>query len=171
MKNELRFADAVQLTDHWKYKYLIDLDGQSYSAHFLAFMASQSAVLKSTVYREFFSDWIQPWLHYIPITQTYNDLYNIHSFFSGPPKSALEVARQVYPNLTTPLPPPDGTAQSSIYLGEHDGDKRLKMIARAGRHWKKTQTRRIDQEIYVYRLCLEWGRLWSENRELVNYYG
>lgn len=61
MQNDLRFVDAVQLTDHWKYKYLIDVDGMGYSAHFLAFMASQSAVLKSTVYREFFSDWIQPW--------------------------------------------------------------------------------------------------------------
>ena len=61
MKKELRFTDAVQLTDHWKYKYLIDIDGQGYSAHFLGFMGSESAVLKSTVYREFFSDWIQPW--------------------------------------------------------------------------------------------------------------
>lgn len=68
MKNDLRFADAVQLTDHWNYKYLIDIDGMGYSAHFLAFMASQSAVLKSTVYREFFSDWIQPW--YVAIQRT-----------------------------------------------------------------------------------------------------
>lgn len=174
MKRELRFADAVQLSDHWNYKYLIDLDGMGYSAHFLAFMASQSAVLKSTVYREFFSDWIQPWyvlrshpslpisntmytnvlilfpcsyrLHYIPVSQTYNDLYNIHAYFSGPSKSVLEVARHVYPNLTAPLPPPDGTAESSASLGEHEGDRRLRMIARAGRQWKKTQTRRVDQE-------------------------
>jgi hypothetical protein len=61
MRQELTFRDAVQLADHWKYKYLIDVDGMGYSAHFLAFMASESAVLKSTVYREFFSDWIQPW--------------------------------------------------------------------------------------------------------------
>lgn len=61
MKRELRFSDAVQLADHWKYKYLIDVDGMGYSAHFLAFMASESAVLKSSVYREFFSDWLQPW--------------------------------------------------------------------------------------------------------------
>lgn len=61
MQRDLRFTNAVQLTDHWKYKYLIDIDGQGYSAHFLSFMASESAVLKNTVYREFFSDWIQPW--------------------------------------------------------------------------------------------------------------
>jgi len=60
--------------------------------------------------------------------------------------SALKVAQHVYPNLTAPLPSPDGTAQSSAYLGEHGGDRLLRKIARAGRHWKKTQTRRIDQE-------------------------
>lgn len=61
LQEDLRFADAVQLTDHWRYKYLVDVDGMGYSAHFLAFMASESAVLKSSVYREFFSDWVQPW--------------------------------------------------------------------------------------------------------------
>ena len=61
MKEDLRFADAVRLTDHYKYKYLIDVDGMGYSAHFLAFMGSESAVLKTSVYREFFEDWIQPW--------------------------------------------------------------------------------------------------------------
>ncbi|KAF8314095.1 hypothetical protein DL93DRAFT_2125753 [Clavulina sp. PMI_390] len=171
MEEDLRFTDAVQLSDHWKYKYLIDLDGMGYSAHFLAFMASESAVLKSTVYREFFSDWIQPWLHYIPVSQTYNDLYNIHAYFSGPSHSVLSVARNVYTNLTAPLPPPDGTSTSSSMLGEHEGDRRLRQIARAGRHWKKTQTRRVDQEIYVYRLCLEWARLWSDERDSMVYRG
>ena len=72
MKKELRFTDAVQLTDHWKYKYLIDIDGQGYSAHFLGFMASESAVLKSTVYREFFSDWIQPWFVLVSCAACHN---------------------------------------------------------------------------------------------------
>ena len=56
-----RFADRVPLGRHWSYKYLIDLDGMSYSGRFMALLASDSAVLKSTIYKEFFSDWIQPW--------------------------------------------------------------------------------------------------------------
>ena len=56
-----RFDDAVALGEHWAHKYLVDLDGMSYSGRFMAFMASDSAVLKATVYREYFSDWIQPW--------------------------------------------------------------------------------------------------------------
>lgn len=52
---------GVNLGDHWKHKYIVDLDGMGYSGRFFSFMESDSAVMKSTVYREFFSDWIQPW--------------------------------------------------------------------------------------------------------------
>ena len=52
---------GTTLGDHWKYKYVVDLDGMSYSGRFFSFLESDSAVLKATVYREFFSDWIQPW--------------------------------------------------------------------------------------------------------------
>ena len=61
MRSDHRFDDAVPLGEHWRHKYLIDLDGMGYSARFFAFLASDSAVLKNTVYREYFSDWIQPW--------------------------------------------------------------------------------------------------------------
>ena len=61
LRRDHRFADTVLLGEHWRHKYLIDLDGMGYSARFLALLASDSAVLKSTVYREYFSDWIQPW--------------------------------------------------------------------------------------------------------------
>lgn len=53
--------DGVNLGDHWRHKYLVDVDGMGYSGRFFSFMESDSAVVKSTVYREFFSDWIQPW--------------------------------------------------------------------------------------------------------------
>jgi hypothetical protein len=61
MMEDYRFDHAVALGEHWAYIYLIDLDGQSYSGRFMGFMASDSAVMKGTVYREYYSDWIQPW--------------------------------------------------------------------------------------------------------------
>lgn len=56
-----RFADRVPLSEHWKYKYLVDFDGMGYSGRLFSFLASDSAVIKSTVYKEYFSDYIQPW--------------------------------------------------------------------------------------------------------------
>jgi Glycosyl transferase family 90 len=61
LERDHRFGDTVPLGKHWTYKYLIDMDGMSYSGRFLSFLASDSVPIKSTVYEEFFSDWIQPW--------------------------------------------------------------------------------------------------------------
>ena len=56
-----RFDEGVFLGDHWRHKYLVDLDGMSYSGRFFAFLESDSAIIKSSVHREFYSDWLQPW--------------------------------------------------------------------------------------------------------------
>lgn len=154
MQRELRFSDPVPLGEHWAHKYLIDVDGMSYSGRFMAFLASDSAVIKSTVYQEFFSDWIQPWLHFIPLSSTYKEIYNIHAYFSGPSQAALEAA-----NVTSPHERP----------ALHDGDRRLRRIARAGKHWKRILGRKVDMEVYVYRLCLEYARLWADDRDSMNY--
>jgi hypothetical protein len=61
LRKSHRFSAAVPLGQHWSYKYLIDLDGMGYSGRFLALLSSESAVIKSTVWREFLSDWLQPW--------------------------------------------------------------------------------------------------------------
>ena len=61
LQRDHRFGESVPLGKHWSYKYLIDMDGMSYSGRFLSFLASDSVPLKATVYEEYFSDWIQPW--------------------------------------------------------------------------------------------------------------
>ena len=69
---------------------------------------------------------------------------------------------------------------------DDDGDKRLQRIARAGRQWKHTIGRKVDMEgafsclhiycyfpqmiaAYVYRLCLEYARLWADDRDAMSY--
>ncbi len=39
--------------------------------------------LKSTIYPEWYTERIQPWLHYVPIRIDYSDLYNVLAFFDG----------------------------------------------------------------------------------------
>ena len=71
-----------------------------------------------------------------------------------------------------------------------EADRRLRRIARAGKTWKKTIGRTLDMEgeffffncffilrggsnvffiAYVYRLCLEWARLWADDRGAMNF--
>jgi hypothetical protein len=72
--------------------------------------------------------------------------------------------------------------------GSVEGERRLRRIARAGKQWKKTIGRTIDMEgefypllftfdflniiifllVYVYRLSLEWARLWADDRDSMN---
>ncbi|KAJ4490091.1 hypothetical protein J3R30DRAFT_30636 [Lentinula aciculospora] len=160
-----RFSSGVLLGNHWQYKYLLDLDGMSYSGRFMSFLASDSVPIKSTVYEEFFSEWIEPWVHYIPLSASYEEIYNIFGYFSGIP---AEVVEKVYGNATDPVTGallfPPGTNIPAI-PGAPDGDARLQRIARAGKQWKNTIGRKVDMETYVYRLALEWARLNADDRE------
>lgn len=62
LRRDHRYAeDASPLGEHWSHKYVLDMDGMGYSAKFFALMESESAVLKSTVFEEFWSNWAEPW--------------------------------------------------------------------------------------------------------------
>ncbi|KAF8712487.1 hypothetical protein AX14_013057 [Amanita brunnescens Koide BX004] len=129
----------------------------SYSGRFMSFLASDSAPIKSTIYEEFFSDWIQPWVHYIPLSMSYKEIYNIYGYFTGPTEATLETANSTLADV--PI-----KSRRSV-----EGDKRLRRIARAGKQWKKTIGRKIDMEAYVYRLSLEWARLWADDRDAMSF--
>ncbi|KAJ3730871.1 glycosyltransferase family 90 protein [Lentinula guzmanii] len=159
-----RFAEGIPLGGHWKYKYLLDLDGMSYSGRFMAFLASDSVPVKSTVYEEFYGEWIEPWLHYIPLSAGYEEIYNIYSYFSG---ISSEVVEQVY-DASGDLESAGNSSSTRTIKhipGAPDGDAKLHRIALAGKQWKRTIGRKLDMEAYVYRLALEWARLCSDDRE------
>ncbi|KAJ7058159.1 glycosyl transferase family 90-domain-containing protein [Mycena amicta] len=58
----------------YKYKYVVDLDGNSFSGRYLGLLRSGSLVFKATVFSEYFNDWIRPYEHYIPILPDLSDL-------------------------------------------------------------------------------------------------
>ena len=72
----------------------------------------------------------------------YKELYNIHSYFSGPSKSMLKSA-----NITQAenVAQPEGHQHANR-------DEELRQIAKAGREWKFTMGRWVDMES-MYCLC------------------
>ncbi|KAJ7644032.1 glycosyl transferase family 90-domain-containing protein [Roridomyces roridus] len=60
--------------DVYKFKYLLDVDGNTFSGRFLGLMESGSLVFKSTVFDEYFNDWLRPYEHYIPVMPDLSDL-------------------------------------------------------------------------------------------------
>ncbi|KZO90803.1 glycosyltransferase family 90 protein [Calocera viscosa TUFC12733] len=156
MMRDYRFVDKVPLYEAYKSKILLDLDGMGYSARSMALLASKSALVKSTIYQEFFDDWLQPWVHYIPLSSTFEELFNIWAFFVGVP------AHMVDPTL-----PAAPAHAGEVY--DPKGDAALKSIADAGREWKRAHARIVDMEVYTYRLCLEWARLWYQDERDMDY--
>ncbi|KAJ6568921.1 glycosyl transferase family 90-domain-containing protein [Mycena capillaripes] len=58
----------------YKFKYLFDVDGNSFSGRYLGLLRSGSLVFKSTVFEEYFNDWLRPFEHYIPVLPDLSDL-------------------------------------------------------------------------------------------------
>ncbi|KAL8293575.1 hypothetical protein RQP46_000276 [Phenoliferia psychrophenolica] len=116
-----------------KYKYQIDIDGNGWSGRFHRLMSTKSLVMKSTIFPEWYTDHIQPWLHYVPVATDYQDLFPIMAFFRGGRDGA----------------------------GEHDD--LAKEIGLAGKHWAENHWREIDMQIYFYRLLIEYDRIMNRD--------
>ncbi|CED83568.1 Endoplasmic reticulum protein EP58, contains filamin rod domain and KDEL motif [Phaffia rhodozyma] len=135
IKDELAFKDFLNVEEQSSYKYQLDVDGNAWSARFKRLMTSGSLVLKSTVHPEFWTDRIQPWLHYVPVKVDYSDVYEILNFFRGDDSEGLS--------------------------GEDD---LAALIAESGREWSLSFWRKEDMTAYVFRLYLEWARIQAPDR-------
>ncbi|GAA5953962.1 hypothetical protein JCM21900_003066 [Sporobolomyces salmonicolor] len=135
MNELIDFQPTMGLSDSYKYKYVMDVDGNGWSGRFHRLMSMKACVLKSTLFPEWYGDRIQPWVHYVPVKVDYSDLYDILTFFRGTPND----------------------------LGAHDDLARK--IGLAGKHWARDHWRKQDMAAYMFRLILEWARLLHRNDE------
>ncbi|GAA6036975.1 hypothetical protein JCM8097_005487 [Rhodosporidiobolus ruineniae] len=137
LKETMTFVPKSSLEEMADHRYVMDVDGNAYSARFRTHLLSNQVPLKSTIYQEWYSDKIQPFLHYVPIKLDYSDLYNVLAFFDG----GLDEQR----------------------TGNHDA--LAEKIAIAGREWAEMHWRIVDMQAYVFRLLLEYARLFDPERE------
>ncbi|WWC92054.1 uncharacterized protein L201_007008 [Kwoniella dendrophila CBS 6074] len=92
LMEEFSWADQMTHEEALNYKYVIDIDGNAWSARFKRLLTSGSLIFKSTIMPEWWTDRIQPWVHYVPIQLDYSDLYDIMAFFQGLPSTPGESA-------------------------------------------------------------------------------
>lgn len=69
--SKLKFSPKASLEDMAENRYVMDVDGNAYSARFRAHLHSNQVPLKSTIYKEWYYDRIQPWVHYVPVRIDY----------------------------------------------------------------------------------------------------
>jgi hypothetical protein len=78
-------------------RLVFDSDGNGISGRYYKFLASKSVVLKQTILREWHDDRLVPWVHYVPVSQSMEELpelvFYLTSTVSGQVR-AREIAEQ-----------------------------------------------------------------------------
>jgi hypothetical protein len=59
--------------EQMKYKYILDIDGIAWTGRFMPSLGDTSVILKATYCHEFFTPFVLPYVHYIPLDREYRD--------------------------------------------------------------------------------------------------
>ncbi|KAK6713500.1 hypothetical protein SNK04_004464 [Fusarium graminearum] len=88
-RQSCRDQDAFFGTKSWvgkdeslKSKLAFDIDGNGISGRFYKLLASRSVPLKQTLLREWHDDRLVPWVHYVPVSQSMEELPELVSFLT-----------------------------------------------------------------------------------------
>lgn len=138
---EFEVVEGRKITDQFAYKYLPDIDGNSFSGRFIGFMRSTSLPIKSTLFREWHDSRLVPWKHFVPMDNRFGDYFGIMEYFLG-----------------------YGRAKAG-----HDAVAR--QMAADGKAWAQKVLRREDMQIYTLRLLLEYARVSDDRREKMGWVG
>ena len=145
---EFGFAPQTDFQDHWRYRFLLDVDGAGYSGRFLAFLQSRSLPFRSGIFRAWWDSRLTAWQHFVPVDVRLHGLFSTLSYFMGAARPAGTI---------------EGIMKEHLAAGEE--------IAEAGRLWAEKVLRKEDMEIYMFRLLLEWGRLTDDKRDEIGFMG
>ncbi|KAE8355554.1 hypothetical protein BDV28DRAFT_128673 [Aspergillus coremiiformis] len=78
-----KLVNPMAMKEQYAYKYLPDVDGNSFSGRYRAFLLSTSLPIKATVYKEWHDSRLIPWAHFVPMDSLYMDIYGILQYFMG----------------------------------------------------------------------------------------
>jgi hypothetical protein len=93
MQREMPVSPSLPSTAAMDHKYLIDLDGNSQSCRFYRLLETESLVFKQTIWNEWHDDRIIPWVHYVPLSTSYQELPILLDYFQNHPEGQLHAAK------------------------------------------------------------------------------
>jgi hypothetical protein len=86
-------SPSVDQQDAWAYKYLLDIDGNAFSGRYHAFLRSNSLIYKMAVFREWQDEWIDAWVHYVPLGMKGNDAVESVRYFAHEEEGKIQAPR------------------------------------------------------------------------------
>ena len=131
--NVWTLKDQIPLAEQFKDKFVVDVDGHSFSGRWIAFLESKSLGIKATIFREWHDSRLFAWRHFVPMDNRYDDVYTLLTYFLGVGTPSNKRA------------PGDSNASGKAYVSRHDTEG--KRIADQGREWAKKVLRRDDIEV------------------------
>ncbi|KAI1392768.1 glycosyltransferase family 90 protein [Hypoxylon trugodes] len=142
LQQEFGFKEPGNALEH-RYIMLLDTaDGPP--RDLLSTLRSNSVPVLSSIFREWYTERLMPWVHFVPIDLRYHALHSTLTYFVGLKNRGTINGRQ---QLT------DGRREDARWIAEQ------------GRKWAEKAIRKEDMEVYLFRLLLEWGRVIDENRD------
>ncbi|KIK70041.1 glycosyltransferase family 90 protein [Collybiopsis luxurians FD-317 M1] len=139
MATMFQYKNYVDTVEAGEFKYVLDMDGNAWSSRFKRLITTSSCIFKATVYPEWFTDRIQPWVQYVPVQIDLSDLWDSFTFFRG--------------DLN----------------GNLGHDDLAKKIGAQGREWSLEFWRYKDLVAYNFRLLLEYARVMSIERDSMSF--
>ncbi|KAF2503298.1 hypothetical protein BU16DRAFT_521883 [Lophium mytilinum] len=82
-KEFFEVVDRVDGQDAWKWRHLLDMDGNAFSGRFYAFLKSKSLVYKMAIFQEWHKEWLKPWVHYVPLSLRGDEHLEAVRYMSG----------------------------------------------------------------------------------------
>ncbi|KAI2630384.1 glycosyltransferase family 90 protein [Hypomontagnella submonticulosa] len=142
LRKEFGFKEPAKALDN---RYIVLLDSaDGPPPNLLQILRSNSVPILSSIFREWYTERLMPWVHFVPIDLRYHALHSTMAYFVGLKNRGLINGRQ---QLT------DGREDDARWIAEQ------------GRKWADKAMRKEDMEVYLFRLLLEWGRVIDENRD------
>jgi hypothetical protein len=83
MSDRFSTVRPIVMRKQYRWRYLPDIDGNSLSGRFRAFLRSNSSPMKVTIFKEWHDSRLMPWVHFIPLDITLRDLWYTMAYFLG----------------------------------------------------------------------------------------
>lgn len=134
-----------------RHKYVMVIDTDNGPSHeVLRTLRSNSVPFYASIFKEWYSERLIPWIHFVPVDLRFHALHSTVVYFMGLQKR-------------------DGRMLNGREVEMEDRQDDGKWIAEQGKRWAEKAIRREDMEVYLFRLLLEWGRIVAENRDEIGF--